>query len=199
MTSPRVILFDVMDTLVVDPFRDEMPAFFGITFEEMMRAKDPHAWIEFECARIDEATFYERFFADGRRFDGAAFRAHVADAYRFVPGVPALLDALREARVPMHALSNYPCWYEIIEARLALSRHLSRRFVSFETGVRKPDVAAYLGAASALGVAPSECVFVDDRATNCEAASRVGMDTIVFSDAASLGDALTRRGILPRA
>lgn len=195
MTSP-VILFDVMDTLVVDPFRVEMPAFFGLSFEAMMREKDPHAWVEFECARIDEATFYERFFADRRAFDGAAFRAHVADAYRFVPGVVDLLDALAAARVPMHALSNYPCWYELIETRLSLSRHLTRRFVSFETGVRKPSVEAYLGAANALGVSPSECIFVDDRVSNCEAASGVGMDAIVFEDASSLGDALARRGLL---
>lgn len=192
--NERVILFDVMDTLVVDPFRDVMPAYFGLTFEAMMRAKDPHAWVDFERSLIDEATFFERFFADRRAFDGAGLRDAVRDAYVFVPGMEALLEALRAAGVQVHALSNYPCWYELIEAKLELRRYLGRRFVSFETGLRKPDPEAYAASARTLGVPPSACVFVDDRASNCAAAEDVGMQAIVFQDAGSLRDALARRG-----
>lgn len=194
--SPEVVLFDVMDTLVVDPFRDVMPAFFGLTFEEMMRAKDPHAWVDFELSRIDEATFFARFFADRRAFDGDAFRAHVEAAYRYVDGVEPVLARLRARGVPMHALSNYPSWYALVDRRVGLSRYLDGRFVSFETGVRKPDAEAYVGAARALGAPPARCLFVDDRAGNCEAAIDVGMDAFVFTDARALEAELAARGLL---
>ena len=48
---PRVLLLDVMSNLVIDPFYEIMPAFFGMTFDEMMAAKHPTAWVEFEHGR----------------------------------------------------------------------------------------------------------------------------------------------------
>ena len=99
----------------------------------------------------------------------------VASAYRFLDGIEPLLGELSAAGVPMHALSNYPVWFEMIEARLGLSRYLRWSFVSCRTGVRKPDPEAFLGAARALGVAPSRCLFVDDREKNCAGARAVGI------------------------
>ena len=108
----------------------------------------------------------------------------------------ALLGELRQRGVPMHALSNYRPWYARIEARLSLSRFLEWSFVSCDTGVRKPDPRAYLGAARRLGVSPGECLFVDDRPENCTGAEAAGMPAILFEGAASLRQALTTRGIL---
>jgi len=53
---PRVILWDVMDTLVRDPFRDVMPRFFGLSLEEMLRQKHPDAWSRFERGELSEAS-----------------------------------------------------------------------------------------------------------------------------------------------
>lgn len=36
-----VILFDVMDTIVTDPFFEHMPRFFNMTFKELLAAKHP--------------------------------------------------------------------------------------------------------------------------------------------------------------
>ena len=86
----------------------------------------------------------------------------------------------------------------LIEERLHLSRFLSWRFVCCKTGVRKPDPAAYTGAARALGVPTSRCLFVDDRQRNCEAAEAVGMAAILFTDATALRAELTSRGLFLR-
>lgn len=191
------LLLDVMDTLVHDPFIDAMPAFFSMTFAEMMAAKHPTAWVEFEHGQLDEAAFAARFFADGRGFDVAAFKAHVGPAYRLLPGIEPLLEELATAKVPMHTLSNYPCWFELVEQHVQLSRWVRWTFVSCRTGLRKPDPRAYLDAAATLGVAPAECLFVDDRRRNVEAARGVGMDAVLFEGAPGLREALVERGLLP--
>jgi hypothetical protein len=36
-----VLLLDVMDTLVTDPFFEHMPRFFNMTFKELLAAKHP--------------------------------------------------------------------------------------------------------------------------------------------------------------
>jgi len=41
------------DTLVRDPFFKQMPSFFNMTFEQLMRDKHPTAWIEFETGWWD--------------------------------------------------------------------------------------------------------------------------------------------------
>jgi HAD superfamily hydrolase (TIGR01509 family) len=186
-----------MDTLVVDPFRDVMPAFFGMTLAQMLEEKHPTAWGRFERSELSEAEFLAHFFADGRPYDRDGFKARVRASYRWVEGIEPLLARLHARGVDMHALSNYPEWYAWIEERLGLSRYLSWSFVSCHTRLRKPDPAAYELAAQQLGLEPSELLFIDDRATNCDAARAVGWSAIHFrGDVAELARALVALGVL---
>jgi HAD superfamily hydrolase (TIGR01509 family) len=185
-----------MGTIVEDPFYTAMPAFFGLSLRELVALLHPTSWVEFEQGLIDETTHASRFFRDGRAWDAAAFKEHVRSAYRYVEGMEALLAELGNRGVSMHVLSNYPCWYTLVEERLALSRYLPWTFVSCHMGVRKPDPEAFLLPARTLGVEPSRCLLVDDRAVNCEAAREVGMGAIRFEDAAALRGELCSRGIL---
>lgn len=195
--KPSIILWDLMDTLVSDPFFEQMPEFFGLSLEELLAQKHPTAWVEFERGAIDEAQLAAKFFRDGRSFDLAAFKAHIAAGYRWLDGMHELVRELHARGVPMHLLSNYPPWYRLCTDRLALTRYVAPTFVSCETGVRKPDPEAYLGPARALGVAPGACLFVDDREKNCAAARAVGMPAVCFErDVAALRDALRAHGLL---
>ncbi|MHC5210501.1 MAG: HAD family hydrolase [Planctomycetota bacterium] len=196
MTDDPILLLDVMDTLVHEPFFREVPAFFGMSLEELLAAKHPTAWIEFEEGRLSEGEYLQRFFRDGREVDGEALRAHMRRSYRWIEGAPGLLEELHAVGRPMHALSNYPAWYEIIDEELGLSRWLAWSFVSCRTGVRKPDPRAYLGAAETLGVPPAACLFVDDRPQNVEAARGVGMPALLFEDVPALRTELVTRGLL---
>lgn len=196
MPAPRVLLLDVMDTLVHDPFHLEIPRFFGVTLRELLPRLRQGAWVDFELDALSEAELFARFFADGQPIDGEGLRAAVRAGYRLLPGVEPLLQELRERGVPMHALSNYPRWYTLIEDELRLSTWVQWSFVSCHTRLRKPDPAAYQHACRTLGVEPSACLFVDDRESNCAAAREQGMDAVRFTDAASLRVALTQRGVL---
>ncbi len=193
---PDALLFDIMSTVVYDPFAVELPAFFNLSMRELLAQKHPTAWQDFERGAIDEATFWRMFFLDGRQVDHERLSQVMIDAYRFEPGMEALLQELLDAGVAMHALSNYPSWYERIERKLKLSRFMSWRFVSCHTGVRKPEPQAYLGAARALGLSPERCLLIDDRRVNCQAAEALGMRAVRYTDAASLRAALIARGAL---
>ncbi len=176
----RVLLWDVMDTLVRDPFRDVMPGFFGMTLEQMMALKHPDAWGRFERGELSEAEFLATFFADRRAFDHAGFCAAIRQAYVWLEGMEPLLARLAQAGHAMHVLSNYPIWYRWIEERLAISRYVPWSFVSCQLGLRKPDPAIYARAARQLGVPAEACLFIDDRKRNCEAARAVGMTAVRF-------------------
>ena len=196
----RVLLVDVMDTLVHDPFEHEIPAFFGVTKAELIAIKHPTAWQEFESGGMSEAQFLASFFADGRTFDHERFLEVVRRGYRWMEGAEDMLASLARAGAEVHAFSNYPVWYRRIEEKLALSRYLDWTFVSCLTGFRKPDERAYRNACARLGRAPESCVFLDDREINCAAAERIGMPSVCFTDARSSTAELERLGLFaPRA
>lgn len=53
---------------------------------------------------------------------------------------------------------------------------------SGDVGIAKPDPRIYRIMAERLGVAPAECVFIDDKPEYCAAARAVGMQAIVYKD-----------------
>ena len=91
MDRRPVILFDVMDTLVTDPYYEAMPVFFGMSFGDLRMAVHPASWIEFEEGRISEAEYLARFFRDGQSVDGQALIPCLRNAYRWIEGMKELL------------------------------------------------------------------------------------------------------------
>ena len=191
-----IVLWDVMGTLVHDPFYEEMPEFFDLPFERLLRTLQPGAWVDFELGHRTEREFLSDFFADGRGFDHDRFVQTVRDAYRWLPGMEALVAELHADGHVMHAFSNYPVWYRMIEERLRVSRFADWSFVSCLIGVRKPEPAAYAHVLDELGVEGNECIFVDDRACNCEAAADAGIHAIRFEGADALREALSSADVL---
>jgi putative hydrolase of the HAD superfamily len=62
-------------------------------------------------------------------------------------------------------------------------------------GLRKPEPGIYQLALDITDRKAEECVFIDDRALNLDAAQRLGMHTIEMKDAAQLGKALQDLGV----
>jgi len=118
-----------------------------------------------------------------------------AEVRRAVDAVPGALEPLeatvawmRELKGAGHRLfylSNMP---EPIAAHLVRSHALFELFDDgvFSSHVKlvKPDAAIFRRALRQFGVPASECIFLDDRAANVEAARAQGWRGIVFIDAA---------------
>jgi FMN phosphatase YigB (HAD superfamily) len=141
-----------------------------MTFAELLAAKHPRAWLDFERGALEEAAFLESFFADGRLVDGPGLRAAMADAYAWLPGMEALLARVHAAGYTAHAFSNYPDWWRMVEARLRLSRYLSWTAVSCLPAMRaarKPEPEAFAAAAAAAGGAAPHAHILIVRGAGC--------------------------------
>lgn len=194
--TPSILLFDLMGTLVREPFYKDVPEFLGMSLRELLSVKSPTAWIEFESGRIDEEAFLRDFFADGREFDGVGMIECMRSAYEYLPGARELLVDLNSASVRLSLLSNYPSWYQMIDEKLGYSAWLESSFYSCDLGHRKPDQEAYGLVLEQLDVAAEQVLFIDDRPENCVGAERAGMGALHFTDAHDLRAELTRRSIL---
>ncbi|PXF47041.1 Flavin mononucleotide hydrolase 1, chloroplatic [Gracilariopsis chorda] len=200
---PPIIVSDVLDTLVVDPFFNGMAAHFGFeNFSDFVSAKTPDVWVNFELGHISEAQLAEQFFKDRRPVNLPSFKNFLRQSYRMVPGTDLLLNTLRKAHIEVHLCSNYPIWDDLIEETVQLHARYGARwtFVSGKEGVRKPDATAYQRVAAKAGVDLSSCVLLDDREKNCEGALEAGyLAAIHFRDAKQavddLAEVLADRGV----
>ncbi|KAL3838552.1 hypothetical protein ACJIZ3_023143 [Penstemon smallii] len=194
-----VLLFDVMSTLVRDPFYDDIPAFFGMSMKELLECKHPTAWIEFEKGLINEMELAQIFFKDGRPIDLEGLKSCMRQGYSYLEGVERLLDDLKKNGYEMHASTNYPIWYEIIEEKLKLSKYLSWTFCSCTMGtilyLFEPDPDFYADVLKHLNVDPKCCIFIDDSMRNVEASLDAGLQGIQFKNVDLLRKDLARLGV----
>ncbi|WJX77434.1 Flavin mononucleotide hydrolase 1, chloroplatic [Trifolium repens] len=190
-----ILLFDIMDTIVRDPFYKDIPAFFQMSFNQLIDSKHPTAWIEFEKGLIDEVELARIFFKDGRDFDLEGLKTCMRNGYSYIEGVEQLLHSLKKNNFEMHAFTNYPIWYQLIEDKLKLSKYLSWTFCSCALGKRKPDTEFYTEVVRHLEVDPSYCIFIDDRLKNVEAAIEVGIKGVHFKNVDLLRKELSLMGI----
>ncbi len=79
---------------------------------------------------------------------------------------------------------------EELFGRERLDRLFDTVVLSYEVQLRKPDDRIYTLCADRLGVAPEECIMVDDMPENCAGADAVGMKSVCHVD-----NETTRRGI----
>lgn len=193
--AAALIAFDLMDTVVRDPFFSEVVGRIGGSLD----ALDSEAWADFELGRIDEASYLGRMLHPGRSCPLAprAIRDLILGSYRYLEGMERLLEDLSSAGgARLWAFSNYPVWVETARAVLELDRHFAGYAVSYQIGARKPDRDAFLALRAGTGVELEAILLVDDREPNLEAARALGMDALRFEGAVALRRELQARGLL---
>jgi epoxide hydrolase-like predicted phosphatase len=138
-----------------------------------------------ERGHLSDAEFSVALAARLRRADGTALpsdgllRKMMAG---FVPNSSPMVAVVLKARqhgVKTALLSNSwgldydrTGWDELFDAVI----------ISGEVGLRKPEPEIYQLAAERVGLAPEECVFVDDLAPNVRGAAAVGMVGVHYAD-----------------
>ncbi len=114
-----------------------------------------------------------------------------------MPSMAELVYDLEAAGVPLYAITNYSGEFW---ARFRPTQPFFDRFrgivVSGDEGMWKPDPEIYTLALARFGLAPGEAVFVDDSLPNAEAAAKLGLHAVHFTDAAALRAELERLGLL---
>jgi epoxide hydrolase-like predicted phosphatase len=125
---------------------------------------------------VDEPDFEIRFA------ELLGIEAHAGLIDRLFAGMrpdEAMLDAVRAARaagVRTGLISN--SWGKGRYDRSQFPELFSGWVISGEVGLRKPSAEIYSLGAEAIGLPPSECVFVDDLPGNLKPARELGMATV---------------------
>ena len=115
-----------------------------------------------------------------------------------ITGTWDCLYKLKARGVPVHAITNWSAetWPEGLKVHPELGEVFGTTIVSGQVGLLKPSAEIYRLLCSEAGVAPEQCVFIDDGLHNCIGARAAGMDTIHFTGPDALNAALVARGLI---
>ncbi|MDA7966294.1 HAD family phosphatase [Ruegeria sp.] len=183
---------------------------------------DPHlAWLDEMGSReavavfLDRIDFYDRNLrADGgetfhdlaAELDSAEDQARLASyVLRYAATVPEKIDGswdvlyrLKARGTPVHAITNWSAetWPEGIKLHPELNSVFGVTIVSGREKLLKPQAEIYHLLCERAGLAPQDCIFVDDSPKNVEGARATGMDAIHFTTPQALEAALIARGVM---
>ena len=126
-----------------------------------------------------------------------AYLDHFPASLSEVPGTIDVVRDLHADGVPLVGLTNWSdeLYYPYAAERFEVLALLDDVVVSGEVKVAKPDPRAYRIAAERSGHPIERLLFVDDMQDNVDAAAALGMDGVVFTDAAALRADLRARGL----
>ncbi len=139
---------------------------------------------------LEDATQSER---DALRSERNLLYAElIASGVRVFDGVESCLGSLY-GKLPMAIVTSaYPNHFETIHSQLSLLRYFEFALTSADYTHHKPHPEPYLMAARRLGIAPSDCLVIEDSERGLQAANRAGMRCVVVpNELAPEGDFAT--------
>lgn len=148
-------------------------------------------WRDMQAGRLSERDYWLQRTREVGRLLGEDWqemqtlvqRARGTDPDRVArPETLALMRDARAAGLRLAILSNeLDLFYgAALRQRMAALRDVELIVDATYTGILKPDARAYALCTQQLGVAPGECVFVDDQMRNVDGAAAVGMVAVWF-------------------
>jgi HAD superfamily hydrolase (TIGR01509 family) len=176
-----VLAFDLMDTLVRDPYVEAYEAASGLPWPVFRRLRPPGAYSALERGEISEDEYWHRHRASGIPVDSARFHRVRRRGYRWLPGMRELLADVC-AREHVLVLTNYPRWVRDVDATLLRGLDLSV-CASYQVGARKPEMEFFERAARRYRVDVARLVLVDNSRLNVDGARRLGIRAFLFEGA----------------
>jgi putative hydrolase of the HAD superfamily len=182
LTTPLVQSFAAVQDVTGIPFEE-----LGKAMAEIERQEGRHPLYELEKGELSEADFLAKVGdalepALGHRPELHRFREIYFEALH--PNEP-MIELMREAKTRgfrMGLLTNNvrewePLWRSMLPVDEIFEVVVDSGFV----GCRKPDREIYdLTLERMGGLAPGECLFIDDADVNCDAARGLGMSAVHY-------------------
>lgn len=187
-----VVLFDLMDTLVREPYHTAVTHLFPNSLHktEFFQWKNRENFHSFERGEISEREHFQNFYLKTTPSDVLEHLPKPSKVKKilfrnlyYLSGMQELLKKLQNNHQVITGIaSNYSQWHTIFLERLPLLSNCNFLFFSCEIGHRKPESAYYTTITKALHTAKAikntnEILFLDDRQMNLEGAQKSGWQT----------------------
>ncbi len=161
-----------------------------------MASSQPELLIDYESGRITSPEFYRRA-AEKYRLNNSEsdFRAAFIDIFERIQPTIQLIRKLKP-HYKIALLSNTNEWHFEAEIKsVEVFPLFDTVTTSFEVGAMKPDEQIYRDALRKLSLPAESCVYIDDIQEYVDAARRIGMNAVQYTNPAELLRSLESAGV----
>lgn len=202
MTTPQFIYFD-LGNVVLHFSRSrqyrQMAEILGISAAEVGQIAEQHnLMLGCETGQLSPQEAYQTLCkAAGKDCAFAVLNHAYCDIFELNISIMPLIVDLARCGYRLGILSNTSeSHWTFCRARFALLETCFEQFVlSYEVGAMKPAPEIYTAAIESTGLPAKKIFYTDDLEANVQGATGTGIDAVLYTDTATLSDALRERGL----
>lgn len=193
----RAVLFDFGGVLADEGFADGLRALGeeqGLDVDLAAAGMDAVYDSGYVLGRGTERDFWSLLRSrTGLSGNDGELTRRLLDGFAVRPWMIDLVRALRTRGYVTGILSDQTDWLDALDRRHHFYGEFDHVFNSFHLGKGKRDPSLFVETAAALGLPPSQILFIDDNPGNLERAREAGMQTVLYTDREGLMAELKRR------
>lgn len=180
---------------------------FGVILDEIApfvlpKYMSPEDSVRYKATIVDDADrgriSQDKMFEELGKIAHAPASVLLGEFWKYVRVRPDTVALIKDVKkhYPVGLLTNaiVPFLYQIFEQN-GLNGLFDATLVSSEEGLAKPDAEFYQRLLKKMDVAAEDAVFLDDNPVNIKGAEAVGLNTVLFTDAAAARVELQKMGV----
>lgn len=196
MKSIRCVISDLGKVIIFfdnNIFFAKMADYCTFSEEEIREATFTHINLvkSFDCGKITPVEFFNQVVQNlNASIDYDTFYSIYNDVFSLIPHALKIMGRLKR-NYKLVLLSNTDVMrYSFIKRKFPEIQIFDEYILSYEVGFMKPHPQMYRQALKKAEAGAEECVFIDDREENIEAAVKLGINVIHFKPQTNLESAL---------
>ena len=173
----KAIVLDMYGVIVKQTGDDFVP-YIQQTFPDI----DPEdIYVPWFKSDIGELTSLEVWESIGFQGDLEKIEKEYLDTIELNDGFLDFISNVRK-QYKLAIISNDSSrWSKYLRDKFDINQYFDVISISGDLRIQKPDESIYLHTLEQLGCSAEDCIYVDDREVYLEAASKIGMNTVLFN------------------
>ena len=173
----KTIIFDMYGVILKDPDGNLMP-FLNSVLPELTPTEVYRHWAPADIGAMTSLDFFKNLGFEG---DLAKIEKEYLDTIEIDEAFFQAAQSLK-ARYRLALLSNdLSEWSRYLREKFSINSLFDTVVVSGDVKLKKPDPEIFNLILKKLSCPASDCIFVDDRRKNLDAAQALGMEVILFN------------------
>lgn len=173
----KAIVLDMYGVIVKQTGDDFVP-YVQQTFPNLSVEEIHTPWFK---ADIGELTSLEVWKAIGFQGDLEKIEKEYLDTIELSDGFIDFIEKIKN-KYKLAIISNDSSrWSKYLREKFDLNKYFDVISISGDLKIQKPDERIFLSTIEKLGVSAEECIYIDDRCGNLNAAKKVGMNPVLLN------------------
>lgn len=197
----KAIIFDLGGVLMTDIFLKQIAE--DLAKQSSLSAQEIHAhlyptehWNLLTLGKITEDEYWDNFLKVSKTNVDKKYLTDKVRSSLYPLGHAIRIVNLLKNHYKLGILSNHAKeWSEYMKQKFDLFKSFDQITFSCDVGLRKPDPKIYEITLQELKCDAGECVFIDDKKRNTDAAEKLGIKGMVFEKASKLIEDLSKLGV----